>query len=102
MTVRRSILLARLTHLGRILDELERLRAMPSSARGEDAVANLALERGRQHLMATGVGEVEQLLAVALDQRHAVQPAGRSLPQAASRLPSGANTTTAFSVSVLA
>ena len=45
MTVRRSVLLSRLAHMGKVLGDLERLRTLPASARGEDGLANLALER---------------------------------------------------------
>jgi uncharacterized protein YutE (UPF0331/DUF86 family) len=48
MTVRKPVVMARLAHLGNVIRDLERLRALPSLARKTDSVANLALERAMQ------------------------------------------------------
>lgn len=48
MTVRKPVVMARLAHLGNVIRDLERLRALPPLARKTDSVANLALERAMQ------------------------------------------------------
>ena len=48
MTVSKPVVVTRLTHLGNVIRDLERLRALPRIARETDAIANLALERALQ------------------------------------------------------
>ena len=48
MTVRKPVVMARLAHLGNVIRDLERLRALPQITRETDSVANLALERAMQ------------------------------------------------------
>jgi len=48
VTVSKPVVVARLTHLGNVIRDLERLRALPRIARETDAIANLALERALQ------------------------------------------------------
>ena len=48
MTVRKPVVMTRLTHLGNVIRDLARLRALPQIARETDAIANLALERALQ------------------------------------------------------
>ncbi len=48
MTVSKSVVVARLTHLGNVIRDLERLRALPRITRESDTIANLALERALQ------------------------------------------------------
>jgi uncharacterized protein YutE (UPF0331/DUF86 family) len=48
MTVSKPVVVTRLTHLGNVIRDLERLRALPRLARETDAIANLALERALQ------------------------------------------------------
>jgi uncharacterized protein YutE (UPF0331/DUF86 family) len=45
MTVRKAVLQSRLAHLGRIIRDLDRLRALPSAEREGNSLANLSLER---------------------------------------------------------
>jgi uncharacterized protein YutE (UPF0331/DUF86 family) len=45
MTVRPQVILARLAHLGRVLEQLRRLRALPTEQRSADPMFALALER---------------------------------------------------------
>jgi uncharacterized protein YutE (UPF0331/DUF86 family) len=48
VTVSKPVVVTRLTHLGNVIRDLERLRALPRIARETDAIANLALERALQ------------------------------------------------------
>jgi uncharacterized protein YutE (UPF0331/DUF86 family) len=48
VTVSKPVVVARLTHFGNVIRDLERLRALPRIARETDAIANLALERALQ------------------------------------------------------
>jgi uncharacterized protein YutE (UPF0331/DUF86 family) len=48
VTVSKPVVVTRLTHLGNVIRDLERLRALPRLARETDAIANLALERALQ------------------------------------------------------
>ena len=48
MTVSKPVVVTRLTHLGNVIRDLERLRALPRIAREIDAIVNLALERALQ------------------------------------------------------
>ena len=48
MTVRKPVVVTRLTHLGNVIRDLQRLRALPRIARETDTIANLALERALQ------------------------------------------------------
>jgi uncharacterized protein YutE (UPF0331/DUF86 family) len=48
MTVRKSVVLSRLAHLGKIIRELEKLQSLSGSVRDGDALVNLALERAFQ------------------------------------------------------
>ena len=48
MTVRKPVVVTRLTHLGNVIRDLARLRALPRTARETDTIANLALERALQ------------------------------------------------------
>lgn len=57
MTVRRAVVLGRLAHLGKVIRELEGLRALPGPARDADALMNLALERAF-HVAAEAVFDI--------------------------------------------
>jgi uncharacterized protein YutE (UPF0331/DUF86 family) len=46
MTVRPPVIRARLTHLGFVLDQLERLRKLSPAARGSEPLHRMAAERG--------------------------------------------------------
>jgi len=48
VTVSKPVVVSRLAHLGNVIRDLERLRALPRIARETDAIANLALERALQ------------------------------------------------------
>src|SRR5687767_3111962 len=48
MTVRPSIIRARLSHLGFVLDQLERLQQLSTSARSAEPLHQMAAERGIQ------------------------------------------------------
>lgn len=57
MTVRPGVVLARLAHLGHVLVQLERLRALPSEARVSDPFYELAAERAL-HVAAEAIFDI--------------------------------------------
>ena len=57
MTVSKPVVVARLAHLGTVIRDLERLRALPRNARETDAIANLALERAL-HIAAEAIFDI--------------------------------------------
>ena len=57
MTVSKPVVVARLAHLGNVIRDLERLRALPRNVRETDAIANLALERAL-HIAAEAIFDI--------------------------------------------
>lgn len=57
MTIRPAVILSRLAHLGVILDELDKLRAIPAEERTSNVLYRLALERAL-HLAAEAIFDI--------------------------------------------
>jgi uncharacterized protein YutE (UPF0331/DUF86 family) len=55
--VSKPVVVARLAHLGNVIRDLERLRALPRNVRETDAIANLALERAL-HIAAEAIFDI--------------------------------------------
>jgi uncharacterized protein YutE (UPF0331/DUF86 family) len=70
MTVRPQVILARLAHLGRVLEQLRRLRALPSAERMADPMFALALERAL-HVAAEALFDIGH---------HVLAGRGRAIP----------------------
>jgi uncharacterized protein YutE (UPF0331/DUF86 family) len=57
VTVRKAVLQSRLAHLGRVIRDLERLRALPLPEREGNSLANLSLERAL-HVAAEAIFDI--------------------------------------------